>query len=71
MINLDKIPFTPEGFEKIKEELENLIKVERRKVINAIEEARLMEIFQKMQNMKLPERDKLILKVEFRSYKVF
>lgn len=40
MINLDKIPFTPEGFEKIKEELENLIKVERRKVINAIEEAR-------------------------------
>jgi len=37
---MDKIPFTPEGLEKIKKELEHLIKVERRKVIKAIEEAR-------------------------------
>ncbi len=35
-----KIPFTPEGLEKIKKELEHLIKVERRNVIKAIEEAR-------------------------------
>lgn len=37
---MTKIPFTPEGFEKIKKELEHLIKVERRKTIQAIEEAR-------------------------------
>ncbi|MCD6489793.1 MAG: transcription elongation factor GreA [Thermodesulfobacterium sp.] len=37
---MDKIPFTPEGLEKIKKELEHLIKVERRKVLKAIEEAR-------------------------------
>ena len=37
---MEKIPFTPEGLEKIKKELEHLIKVERRKVIKAIEEAR-------------------------------
>lgn len=37
---MNKIPFTPEGLEKIKKELEYLIKVERRKVIKAIEEAR-------------------------------
>ncbi|QER41551.1 transcription elongation factor GreA [Thermodesulfobacterium sp. TA1] len=37
---MNKIPFTPEGLEKIKKELEHLIKVERRKVIKAIEEAR-------------------------------
>jgi len=35
-----KIPFTPEGLEKLKKELEHLIKVERRKTIQAIEEAR-------------------------------
>lgn len=37
---MNKIPFTPEGYEKIKKELEHLIKVERRKTIKAIEEAR-------------------------------
>lgn len=37
---MTKIPFTPEGLEKIKRELEHLIKVERRKTIQAIEEAR-------------------------------
>jgi len=37
---MTKIPFTPEGLEKIKKELEHLIKVERRKTIQAIEEAR-------------------------------
>ena len=37
---MTKIPFTPEGLEKIKKELEHLIKVERRNVIKAIEEAR-------------------------------
>jgi len=37
---MTKIPFTPEGVEKIKQELEHLIKVERRKTIKAIEEAR-------------------------------
>jgi len=37
---LTKIPFTPEGIEKLKKELEHLIKVERRKTIQAIEEAR-------------------------------
>lgn len=37
---MTKIPFTPEGLEKIKKELEYLIKVERRKTIQAIEEAR-------------------------------
>ncbi|MGC8871375.1 MAG: transcription elongation factor GreA [Caldimicrobium sp.] len=37
---MNKIPFTPEGLEKIKKELEHLIKVERRKTIQAIEEAR-------------------------------
>lgn len=37
---MSKIPFTPEGLEKIKKELEYLIKVERRNVVKAIEEAR-------------------------------
>ncbi len=37
---MTKIPFTSEGLEKIKKELEHLIKVERRKTIQAIEEAR-------------------------------
>jgi len=37
---MNKIPFTPEGIEKIKKELEYLIKVERRNVVKAIEEAR-------------------------------
>ncbi len=37
---MEKIPFTPEGLERIKKELEHLVKVERRKVIKAIEEAR-------------------------------
>ncbi len=37
---MTKIPFTPEGLERIKKELEHLIKVERRKTIKAIEEAR-------------------------------
>jgi len=37
---MTKIPFTPEGIKKIKKELEHLIKIERRNVIKAIEEAR-------------------------------
>ena len=37
---MDKIPFTKEGLEKLKAELNNLIKVERPNNINAIEEAR-------------------------------
>ncbi len=37
---MNKIPFTKEGLEKIKKELEYLIKVERRNVVKAIEEAR-------------------------------
>ncbi len=37
---MGKIPFTPEGYEKLKKELEHLIKVERREVVKAIEEAR-------------------------------
>ncbi len=37
---MTKVPFTPEGYERLKKELEHLIKVERRKTIQAIEEAR-------------------------------
>ena len=37
---MGKIPFTPEGYEKLKKELEHLIEVERREVVKAIEEAR-------------------------------
>ncbi len=37
---MDRIPFTSEGLEKIKQELDHLIRVERRKVVKAIEEAR-------------------------------
>lgn len=40
MDHMDKIPFTKEGLEKIKEELEYLEKVERPKNIKSIEEAR-------------------------------
>ncbi len=36
----EKIPFTPEGFERIKEELQYLISVERPKNLKAIAEAR-------------------------------
>lgn len=37
---MNKIPFTKEGLEKIKKELEYLIKIERKNVVKAIEEAR-------------------------------
>ncbi len=37
---MERIPFTPEGFQKLKEELEHLERVERYEVIKAIEEAR-------------------------------
>ncbi len=37
---MERTPFTAEGYRKLKEELENLEKVERYKVIKAIEEAR-------------------------------
>ncbi len=35
-----RVPMTPEGFQKLKEELERLLKVERPKTIQAIAEAR-------------------------------
>jgi len=37
---LERIPFTKEGYEKLKKELETLERVERPKVVKAIEEAR-------------------------------
>lgn len=37
---VEKVPFTPEGYKRLKEELEHLIKVERPANIKAIEEAR-------------------------------
>ena len=37
---MDRVPFTPEGYEKLRKELEQLEKVERFKVIKAIETAR-------------------------------
>jgi transcription elongation factor GreA len=37
---MQRIPFTKEGLEKLKKELEHLLKVERPRVIKAIEEAR-------------------------------
>jgi transcription elongation factor GreA len=37
---MERIPMTPEGYKKLKEELERLIKIERPKNIKAIEEAR-------------------------------
>ncbi|QJA05978.1 transcription elongation factor GreA [Thermosulfurimonas marina] len=37
---MERIPFTPEGFQRLKAELERLKTVERRDVVKAIEEAR-------------------------------
>lgn len=37
---MERIPMTPEGYERLKEELERLIKVERPAIIKAIAEAR-------------------------------
>ncbi len=37
---MERIPFTPEGFQQLKAELERLKTVERKEVIRAIEEAR-------------------------------
>jgi transcription elongation factor GreA len=37
---MDRIPMTPEGYEKLKEELDRLVKIERPAVIKAIAEAR-------------------------------
>ncbi len=37
---MERIPMTPEGYEKLKEELERLIKIERPAIIKAIAEAR-------------------------------
>lgn len=37
---MERIPMTPEGYERLKEELERLIKIERPAIIKAIAEAR-------------------------------
>ncbi|HOA82614.1 MAG TPA: transcription elongation factor GreA [Thermodesulfovibrio thiophilus] len=37
---MDRIPITPEGYEKLQEELDRLIKIERPAIIKAIAEAR-------------------------------
>ncbi|WP_353684168.1 transcription elongation factor GreA [Thermodesulfovibrio sp. 3907-1M] len=37
---MDRIPMTPEGYEKLKSELDRLIKIERPAIIKAISEAR-------------------------------
>ncbi|GAB5046683.1 transcription elongation factor GreA [Thermodesulfovibrio sp. TK110] len=37
---MDRIPMTPDGYEKLKEELDRLIKIERPAIIKAIAEAR-------------------------------
>ncbi|MGB9822599.1 transcription elongation factor GreA [Thermodesulfovibrio sp.] len=37
---MDRIPMTPEGYEKLKSELDRLIKIERPAIIKAIAEAR-------------------------------
>jgi len=39
-MELERIPFTREGYERLKKELETLERVERPKVVKAIEEAR-------------------------------
>ncbi len=39
-MSIERVPITPKGYEKLKLELENLIKVERPHVIRLIEEAR-------------------------------
>ncbi len=39
-MSIERVPMTPYGYEKLKKELENLIRVERPSVIKAIEEAR-------------------------------
>ncbi|HSG30504.1 MAG TPA: transcription elongation factor GreA [Thermodesulfobacteriota bacterium] len=39
-MSIERVPITPDGYEKLKKELENLIRVERPSVIKAIEEAR-------------------------------
>ncbi len=40
MSSLNKVPFTPDGYKKLKEELNQLKTVDRQKVIKAISEAR-------------------------------
>jgi transcription elongation factor GreA len=37
---MERVPMTPEGYEKLKEELDRLIKIERPAIIKAIAEAR-------------------------------
>ena len=37
---IERVPMTPNGYEKLKKELENLIRVERPSVIKMISEAR-------------------------------
>ncbi|NIP37496.1 MAG: transcription elongation factor GreA [Candidatus Dadabacteria bacterium] len=39
-MSIERVPITPDGYEKLNKELENLIRVERPNVIKAIEEAR-------------------------------
>ncbi len=39
-MSIERVPITPYGYDKMKKELENLIRVERPSVIKAIEEAR-------------------------------
>ena len=59
---MEQIPITTQGYEALKKDLERLKTIERPENIKAIETARAMVIFRKMQNIMLPRRDSLLLK---------
>ena len=53
---MQRVPMTREGHQKLQEELDRLLKVERPKNIQAIAEARDTEIFRKTQNTTLQKK---------------
>ena len=61
---MEKIPFTPAGLEKLKEELYTLKNTERQAIIKAIAEARGMVICLKMQNITPQESASPLSKAE-------
>ena len=66
----EKLPMTADGLAKLKSELENLKNSERPNIIKAIAEAREHGTYQRMQNITLLERNKVLLREEFLNLKI-
>lgn len=66
---MERIPMTPEGYEKLKEELDRLIKIERPAVIKAIAEARAHGDLSENAEYHAARENNPLLKEGFKNYR--